>query len=83
MKAKAMVIGGSVRAAATTTGGLMAGACAMPIGIMTKAMPTDETGLHHFLEVRPEEPQNLVWLVPQVGVEYFITASKNLKWKIE
>lgn len=106
MKAKATIIHGSVRAVATTTGGLMAVAYTQPNGIKSKAEstednvllaiastlpngihsmaePTDKSGVLRFLQVAPEEPQDLVWLVPQYGVDYSIITSTGLKWKIQ
>lgn len=43
---------------------------------------TRDTGLHHFLYVQPEQPQEIVWLDP-FGIDYSITTSTNLKWQIE
>lgn len=83
MKAKARVIQSSVRAVATTTKGLMTVAYTMPKGVGLKATPTDESGLQRFLHVTPEEPQELVWLVPQYGIDYTITTSTGLKWEIK
>lgn len=83
MKAKARVIQGSVRAVATTTKGLMAVAYTMPKDVGLKARPTDESGLQRFLHVTPEEPQELVWLVPQYGIDYTVTTSTGLKWNIK
>lgn len=83
MKAKATIIHGSVRAVATTTGGMMAVAYTQPNGIKSMAEPTEETGVLRFLEVTPEAPQELVWLVPQYGVDYSIVTSTGLKWKIQ
>lgn len=83
MKAKARVIQGSVRAVATATKGLMAVAYTMPKGVGSMARPTDESGLQRFLHVTPEEPQELVWLVPQYGIDYTITTSTGLKWEIK
>lgn len=83
MKAKATIIQKSVRAVATTTGGLMAVAYTQPNGIKSKAEPTNKSGVLRFLQVAPEEPQDLVWLVPQYGVDFFVTTSTGLEWKIE
>ena len=83
MKTKARVIQGSVRAVAKNTGGLMAVVYSMQNGIHSKAEPTDETGVLRFLEVTPEAPQELVWLVPQYGIDYTITTSTGLKWEIK
>lgn len=103
MKATAKAIRGSVRATATTTGGLMGVAYVMPQavrpiasaakdvsafahgvpqGIRPTAKPTDERGLITWLHVEPTEPQQLVWLTPQVGIDYTITTSTGLKWNI-
>ena len=83
MKATARVIRRSVRAVATATGNIGAMAYAMPTGIQSMAEPTEETGLLRFLNVTPEAPQQLVWLVPQYGVDYTITTSTDLKWQIK
>ena len=47
------------------------------------ASPTREAGLHHWMKVSPEQPQDIVWLVPQVGIDYDIETSTNLKWQIK
>jgi hypothetical protein len=82
MKATARAIRGSVRAVATVTSGLPAAAITLPTGIQPKAEATEQAGVRHFLTVAPEEAQQLVWLVPQVGVDYTVTTSTNLKWRI-
>jgi hypothetical protein len=82
MKATARAIRGSVRAVATVTSGLAAAAITLPTGIQPKAEATEQAGVRHFLTVAPEEAQQLVWLVPQVGVDYTVTTSTNLKWRI-
>ena len=43
---------------------------------------TRETGLFHWLQVTPTEPQQLVWLNPQMGIDYDINTSTGLHWKI-
>ena len=63
--------------------GLIAVAQTMPNGIESKAMQTDETGLLRFLQVTPEAPQELVWLVPQYGIDYSVVTSTGLNWKIQ
>lgn len=83
MKAIAKVIRGSVSARATTTNRMLAAAYALPQGIQSKAETTDQTGLLRFMRVTPEDPQQLVWLVPQYGVDYTVTASRNLEWQIK
>jgi hypothetical protein len=67
---------------ATVTSGLAAAAITLPTGIHPKAEATEQAGVRHFLTVAPEEAQQLVWLVPQVGVDYTVTTSTNLKWRI-
>jgi hypothetical protein len=44
---------------------------------------TRDTGLYHWLTVTPTEPQHLVWLTPQVGIDYQIETSTDLKWQIK
>lgn len=57
---------------------------ATPLGMIGgSGARTTDTGFRHFLNVQPEQPQELVWLVPQVGVDYTIEASKGLKWLIQ
>ena len=46
------------------------------------AYRTREMGLFHWLEVTPTEPQQLVWLNPQMGIDYNIETSTGLHWKI-
>lgn len=43
---------------------------------------TRETGLFHWLQVTPTETQQLVWLNPQMGIDYDIRTSSGLDWKI-
>jgi hypothetical protein len=33
--------------------------------------------------VLPEQPQELVWLTPQVGIDYTIKTSTDLEWQIK
>ena len=44
-------------------------------------MLTDKTGVSRYLRVTPAEPQILVWLVPQYGVDYHIASNTN--WNIK
>ena len=83
MKATARVIRGSMRARAWSVDMTQATAYGLPTGIMPAAKATDEAGARHFLYVAPSEPQQLVWLVPQVGVDYTVTTSSNLDWEIK
>ena len=41
---------------------------------------TRKTGLFHWLQVTPTEPQEIVWLQP--GIDYNIETSTDLKWRI-
>ena len=82
MKATATVIRGSVRARAVAAGLLTADGYAMQTGFRSKAEPTEESGLLRFLRVAAEEPQQLVWMVPQYGVDYTVTTSIGLEWVI-
>lgn len=81
MKATARLITGSLRATAGIVGGIAAQAWAQPSGVSASGRMTDETGLKTYLRVSPVEPQHLVWLVPQVGVDY--TIESNTDWNIK
>jgi hypothetical protein len=50
--------------------------------INADAYRTRGTGLLHWLQVTPTEPQQLVWLNPQYGIDYDIHTSTGLHWKI-
>ena len=80
MKAKARLITGSLRATAGIVGGIAAQAWAQPSGVSASGRMTEETSLKTYLRVSPIEPQQLVWLVPQVGVDY--TIESNTDWNI-
>ena len=47
------------------------------------ASRTRETGLYRYLHVWPEQPQQLVWLNPQMGIDYQIETSTDLEWQIK
>ena len=81
MKAKARLITGSLRATAGIVGGIAAQAWAQPSGVSASGRMTEETNLKTYLRVSPVEPQQLVWLVPQVGVDY--TIESNTDWNIK
>lgn len=81
MKAKARLITGSLRATAGIVGGIAAQAWAQPSGVSASGRMTEETSLNTYLRVSPVEPQHLVWLVPQVGVDY--TIESNTDWNIK
>ena len=50
--------------------------------INADAYRTREMGLFHWLQVTPTEPQQLVWLNPQYGIDYDIRTSSGLDWRI-
>lgn len=81
MKATARLITGSLRATAGIVGGIAAQAWAQPSGVSASGRMTEETNLKTYLRVSPIEPQQLVWLVPQVGVDY--TIESNTDWNIK
>ena len=81
MKAKARLITGSLRATAGIVGGIAAQAWAQPSGVSASGRMTEETNLKTYLRVSPVEPQQLVWLVPQVGIDY--TIESNTDWNIK
>lgn len=81
MKAKARLITGSLRATAGIVGGIAAQAWAQPSGVSASGRMTEETNLMTYLRVSPVEPQQLVWLVPQVGIDY--TIESNTDWNIK
>lgn len=81
MKAKARLITGSLRATAGIVGGIAAQAWAQPSGVSASGRMTEETNLKTYLRVSPVEPQHLVWLVPQVGIDY--TIESNTDWNIK
>jgi hypothetical protein len=43
---------------------------------------TRATGLQHWLQVTPTEPQQLLWLNPQYGIDYTVNTSSGLHWNI-
>lgn len=45
----------------------------------TAAM-TEATGLRRYLRVTPQEPQTLLWLVPQTGIDYQVES--NTRWSV-
>lgn len=82
-------ISGRARRTGSTTGrGMVIGAISASRAMMLspvngQAVRTRGTGLLHYLQVSPTEPQHFVWMVPVVGVDYTITTSTNLKWQIK
>lgn len=74
---------GSVTARAVTFGMLSASRAVTLAPIKGTGERTRDTGLYHWLNVTPTEPQQLVWLVPQVGIDYQIETSTDLHWEIK
>lgn len=74
---------GSATATAARYGAPVASGAVVLGPVGGSASRTRDVGLIHWLHVTPEEPQQLVWLVPQVGIDYQIETSTNLKWQIK
>ena len=81
MKATARLITGNLCASAHAVGGIAASARTVPSGVSVSARQTDAVGLMKYLRVIPTEPQMLVWLVPQYGIDY--TIESNTNWNIK
>lgn len=81
MKGSGQVITTTIRATARQIGAAAAEAWTIPTGIKVEASPTDEINILKYLRVMPEQPQELVWLVPQVGIDY--TIESNTNWNIK
>jgi hypothetical protein len=81
MKGSARLVTGSLRASAHAVGGMAVRAWALPSGVAVSARPTDAVSLLKYLRVMPEQPQGLVWLVPQYGIDY--TIESNTNWNIK
>ena len=64
--------------------GVLATSKAAAVGLINgSAERTRDTGLLQWLHVEPTEPQQLVCLVPQYGVDYTVETATNLKWQIK
>ena len=72
---------GSVTARATAFGVRTSGVADAVGFISGTGDRTRQTGLHHWLHVEPEAPQEVVWLDP-LGIDYHITTSTGLNWRI-
>ena len=81
MKATARLITGVIGARASQIGSVRAKAFGLPAGLSVSARQTEESGIMHYLHVKPVEPQQLVWLVPQYGIDYHIESNTN--WNIK
>ena len=82
MKGSGRLITGSLRASAKIVGTIAAQAWALPSGVSVTARPTDDVNIHKYLRVAPSEPQQLVWMVPQYGIDYTVATSTGLKWNL-
>ena len=92
IRGRAAIIGNGVSGRGSQVAAITASAAAR--GVMEgKAFPelkpinadayrTRGTGLLAWIEVTPTEPQQLVWLTPQYGIDYDINTSSGLDWKI-
>lgn len=72
---------GMVAARAVAIGADMAVRTEMIGPVGGKAERTRDRNLITYLRVKPEQPQGLVWLVPQVGIDY--TIESNTNWNIK
>ena len=83
MRGSAKIVTNIVRASARSISQQTVTAWAVPLGVLAGAKVTDTSGFRHFLNVAPEEPQQLLWLHPQYGIDYAVTTSTGLKWQIK
>lgn len=92
MKGRASIASGGLRATAHAIPTATAKAAAL-LAVSGRAgdalRPIDgsgdrnrETGLFHWLQVTPTETQQLVWINPQLGIDYTIETSTGLDWRI-
>jgi hypothetical protein len=92
IRGRAAIIGNGVSGRGSQVAAVTASAAARGV-VAGKAFPelkpvnadayrTRETGLLAWLQVTPTEPQQLVWLNPQYGIDYDIRTSSGLDWKI-
>ena len=72
---------GIVAARAVAIGADRAARTAMLGPVGGSAIRTRDRNLTTYLRVKPEQPQGLVWLVPQVGIDY--TIESNTNWNIK
>ena len=81
MKGSARLINTTTRAHASVIGQIHGKAMSGTCPLSGSAYPTDEVNVLKYLRVMPEQPQELVWLVPQVGIDY--TLESNTKWIVK
>lgn len=77
MRGAGRLITGSVRASARIVGQSPVSAWAVPSGIGISARATDKSSIMRYLRVTPTEPQTLIWLVPQYGVDYHVESNQD------
>ena len=70
-------------AAATARGQVHGSGLPRTCPLAAAAERTRETGLLSWIRVLPEQPQELVWLTPQVGIDYTIKTSTDIEWQIK
>lgn len=74
---------GSITASAVAFGQVTASGMSGLKAMTADGSRTQEAGLNHWLNVTPTTEQHLVWLVPQVGIDYVIETSTGLDWSIK
>ena len=74
---------GSITAKAVAFGMMTASGLSALKTMNVSGVRTQKAGLLHWINVSPTEPQQLVWLIPQIGIDYQIETSTGLKWQIK
>ena len=74
---------GSITASAVAFGRVTASGMSGLKEMTADGSRTQEAGLLHWLNVTPTAEQHLVWIVPQVGIDYEIDTSTGLEWSIK
>lgn len=82
MIARASVMQGAVSGRASVIGTASGAGCGIRSGIRAEAEVIDDVILAKYLRVTPEAEQWLVWLTPQVGVDYTVEANRGLTWQV-
>lgn len=81
MKASARIMTGSIATGRASLTGAVGGAGWLVGRMKGEAHTTDDVSIIKYLRVKPEQPQGLVWLVPQYGIDY--TIESNTNWNIK
>ena len=82
MNGQARIVGSVARGSGYRVGSVTASAVAFG-RVTASGTSGQEAGLRHWLNVTPTEEQHLVWLVPQMGIDYEIETSTGLEWSIK